>query len=173
MDAYAYAPLHAGDQRFETPRHVVLLRFLEVGSSSTSDTLAAELQALGLKIEREFERYRVRTTVEEIAERAGLTERTFFRYFVDKREVLFSGSKELDRRSGGADDAPKEEFSTPRVAGYGVARTPTRCMSPPHRYVVGCAHPGSPRRRPYCIPVASFFTAAALTALLIASESSR
>ena len=32
------------------------------------------------------------TTVAEIAERAGLTERTFFRHFADKREVLFSGS---------------------------------------------------------------------------------
>src|SRR3979490_381159 len=37
------------------------------------------------------------TTVAEIAERAGLTERTFFRYFSDKREVLFSGSHELQR----------------------------------------------------------------------------
>ena len=35
------------------------------------------------------------TTVAEIAERAGLTKRTFFRYFSDKREVLFSGSEEL------------------------------------------------------------------------------
>lgn len=35
------------------------------------------------------------TTVAEIAERAGLTKRTFFRYFSDKREVLFSGSHEL------------------------------------------------------------------------------
>ncbi|MCU4182747.1 TetR/AcrR family transcriptional regulator [Acidiferrimicrobium sp. IK] len=37
------------------------------------------------------------TTVAEIAARAGLTKRTFFRYFSDKREVLFSGSAELER----------------------------------------------------------------------------
>jgi AcrR family transcriptional regulator len=30
--------------------------------------------------------------VAEIAERAGLTERTFFRHFADKREVLFGGA---------------------------------------------------------------------------------
>ena len=35
------------------------------------------------------------TTVAAIAERAGLTSRTFFRYFTDKREVLFSGSEVL------------------------------------------------------------------------------
>jgi AcrR family transcriptional regulator len=38
------------------------------------------------------------TTVAEIAQAAGLTKRTFFRYFSDKREVLFSGSHELERR---------------------------------------------------------------------------
>lgn len=44
-----------------------------------------------LYVERGFEQ----TTVAEIAERAGLTARTFFRYFADKREVLFAGSASL------------------------------------------------------------------------------
>jgi AcrR family transcriptional regulator len=35
------------------------------------------------------------TTVAEIAERAGLTERTFFRHFTDKKEVLFGGAQAL------------------------------------------------------------------------------
>src|SRR5690242_389198 len=38
------------------------------------------------------------TTVAEIAERAGLTKRTFFRYFTDKREVLFWGSERLEHQ---------------------------------------------------------------------------
>jgi AcrR family transcriptional regulator len=42
------------------------------------------------------ERGYARTTVEDIAARAGLTERTFFRYFTDKREVLFSGAGALE-----------------------------------------------------------------------------
>jgi AcrR family transcriptional regulator len=35
------------------------------------------------------------TTVAEIAGRAGLTERTYFRHYADKREVLFAGSAAL------------------------------------------------------------------------------
>jgi AcrR family transcriptional regulator len=35
------------------------------------------------------------TTVAEIAKRAGVTERTFFRHFSDKREVLFGFSQRL------------------------------------------------------------------------------
>lgn len=50
-----------------------------------------EQAALELYSERGFEQ----TTVAEIAERAGLTERTFFRHFTDKREVLFFGAGAL------------------------------------------------------------------------------
>lgn len=50
-----------------------------------------------------------RTTVGDIADRAGLTERTFFRYFTDKREVLFSGSKDLEKAIvDTVADAPKQ-----------------------------------------------------------------
>ncbi|NAZ75220.1 TetR family transcriptional regulator [Kineococcus sp. T13] len=35
------------------------------------------------------------TSVAGIAERAGVTERTFFRHYADKREVLFVGEEEL------------------------------------------------------------------------------
>ena len=42
------------------------------------------------------------TTVAAIAERAGLTARTFFRYFADKREVLFNGSERLQETMVGA-----------------------------------------------------------------------
>jgi AcrR family transcriptional regulator len=45
------------------------------------------------------------TTVAEIAERAGLTKRTFFRYFTDKREVLFWGSELLEQRMVAAIEA--------------------------------------------------------------------
>src|SRR5579871_2242584 len=51
-----------------------------------------EQAAMELYGQRGFER----TTVAEIAERAGLTERTFFRYYADKREVLFGGGEALD-----------------------------------------------------------------------------
>ncbi|OLP01817.1 TetR family transcriptional regulator [Mycolicibacterium porcinum] len=50
-----------------------------------------EEAALQLYLEHGFDQ----TTVAEIAERAGLTERTYFRYFADKREALFGGQTAL------------------------------------------------------------------------------
>lgn len=47
--------------------------------------------ALELYQEQGFDR----TTAAEIAARAGVNERTFFRHFPDKREVLFDGEAEL------------------------------------------------------------------------------
>ncbi len=53
-----------------------------------------ERSALELFEERGYEQ----TTVADIAARTGLTERTFFRHFSDKREVLFGGSPVLVAR---------------------------------------------------------------------------
>jgi AcrR family transcriptional regulator len=59
--------------------------------------------AMALYAERGFEQ----TTVAEIAARAGLTERTFFRHFADKREVLFYGTEMLrDLLTRAVADAP-------------------------------------------------------------------
>src|ERR1700744_2181859 len=67
-----------------------------------------EQAAAELFAERGFDE----TTVADIAARAGLTERTFFRYFSDKREVLFSGAHGL------------QEFLLERVAGAPAAKRP-------------------------------------------------
>jgi AcrR family transcriptional regulator len=62
-----------------------------------------ERAALELYVERGFEQ----TTVADIARQAGLTERTFFRHFGDKREVLFSGQSALhDVLVSAVEDAP-------------------------------------------------------------------
>jgi AcrR family transcriptional regulator len=69
--------------------------------------------ALALYSERGFDR----TTAAQIAARAGLTERTFFRHFADKREVLFGGSAILQERivagvaGAPADDGPLDAVS--------------------------------------------------------------
>ena len=67
-----------------------------------------ERAALELFGERGFDE----TAVAEIAARAGLTERTFFRHFADKREVLFGGSSML------------QEFLTDRLAGARASMAP-------------------------------------------------
>jgi len=76
--------------------------------------------ALELYGERGFEQ----TTVAEIAQRAGLTERTFFRYFADKREVLFDGAGALHDAmvkgvAGAPADAPPIALAAAGLAAIG------------------------------------------------------
>ncbi|HVT71074.1 MAG TPA: helix-turn-helix domain-containing protein [Trebonia sp.] len=71
--------------------------------------------ALALYGERGYDE----TTVAEIAERAGLTKRTFFRHFADKREVLFWGSELLQERMVAAIEAAPA--GTPALGVIGAA----------------------------------------------------
>ncbi len=73
--------------------------------------------ALELYAERGYEE----TTVAEIAERAGLTERTFFRHFADKREVLFRGSGELQELIVDAVDAAPRSATPMEAIAVGLA----------------------------------------------------
>jgi AcrR family transcriptional regulator len=75
--------------------------------------------ALELFAEKGFDQ----TTAAEIGARAGLTERTFFRHFSDKREVLFGGSEVLKERIvAGVANAPSNEAALDAVAhGLGAA----------------------------------------------------
>ena len=61
-----------------------------------------ESNAIGRLQEAAMELYREpgydKVTVAEIAARAGVTRRTFFRYFADKREVLFFGADRLESK---------------------------------------------------------------------------
>ncbi|WP_428375968.1 TetR/AcrR family transcriptional regulator [Lichenicoccus sp.] len=57
------------------------------------DDVRVRLQGAALALFRE--RGYDRTTAAEIAARAGVTERTFFRHFPDKREALFDGEARL------------------------------------------------------------------------------
>src|SRR4051794_21580977 len=74
-------------------RHVSHCHRYTVGMVRWSPDARGRLEqaALDLYAERGFEQ----TTVAEIARKAGLTERTFFRHFADKREVLFGGGSIL------------------------------------------------------------------------------
>jgi len=72
-----------------------------------------EQAALDLYLEQGFDA----TTVAEIAARAGLTERTFFRHFADKREVLFRGRELADALGAAIDVAPAATAPLDAVAG--------------------------------------------------------
>jgi AcrR family transcriptional regulator len=62
--------------------------------------------ATDLFLERGFDT----VTTAEIAERAGVTERTYFRHFPDKREVLFEGENQLrEQLTAALHDIPATE----------------------------------------------------------------
>lgn len=74
----------------------------ELPGSATLDVMARwepnareRLQTAAMELFEE--RGYTQTTVGDISARAGLTERTFFRYFVDKREVLFVRAEALEQ----------------------------------------------------------------------------
>ncbi|WP_133900909.1 TetR family transcriptional regulator [Actinophytocola oryzae] len=73
-----------------------------------------EQAALELFGERGFEQ----TTAAAIAERAGVTERTFFRHYADKREVLFAGALVMkDLLVGAVAEAPASASPLEATAG--------------------------------------------------------
>ncbi|WGL52358.1 TetR family transcriptional regulator [Nocardioides sp. BP30] len=78
--------------------------------------------AIDLFAERGFEQ----TTAGDIAERAGVTERTFFRHFSDKREVLFAGTDEMQRAvteaiAGAADGVSPLDAAMAGMRAFGEA----------------------------------------------------
>ncbi len=73
--------------------------------------------AMELYLERGFDE----TTVAEIAKRASLTERTFFRHFTDKREVLFAGAAQLQEVLVGVVRNAPDELAPVDAAIAGVA----------------------------------------------------
>jgi len=105
-----------------------------------------------------------RTTVAEIADRAGLTERTFFRHFADKREVLFSGSAELERlivaavQAAPASASPLDQVTAGLGAAVAFFEDPEL---PRRRQVVIASHPELQERE--LIKMASLASAVAAT----------
>lgn len=79
--------------------------------------------ALELFSERGYDQ----TTASEIAARAGVTERTFFRHFPDKREVLFDGQARLRAALTGA-IAQTPEGLQPLEVLYGAFRSIEQLM---------------------------------------------
>ena len=101
--------------------------------------------ALELFAERGFEH----TTVAEIAQRAGVTERTYFRHFSDKREVLFAAGPALQEALVRAvADAPASLSPLDAVAAgleAIAAELPDREFAQ-RRQAIIAAHPGLQER---------------------------
>ncbi|MET8846927.1 helix-turn-helix domain-containing protein [Amycolatopsis sp. NPDC004625] len=76
-------------------------------------------------------------TVAEIAERAGLTKRTFFRHFTDKREVLFAGQEFLSRVFADAIAAAPGSASPAAAVGRALAAAAAAAGFGPERQARG------------------------------------
>src|SRR3954447_18436668 len=70
-----------------------------------------ERAALELFTEQGYDR----TSVAQIAQRANLTERSFYRWFTDKREVLFAGDELEERLVAAVDAAPPGTGALPTL----------------------------------------------------------
>ena len=147
-----------------------------------------ERAALELYVERGFEQ----TTVAEIAKRAGLTERTFFRYFADKREVLFAGASSLqdflvDALAGAPDSAAPIDAVASALGAAGALLQERREYAGQRQAVIaanaelrereliklaslGAAMAGVLRRRGVAEPAASLAAEAGIAVFRIAFE---
>ncbi len=119
-----------------------------------------ENAALDLFVENGYEE----TTVAQIADRAGMNRATFFRHFVDKREVLFGGEDVLaglfaDAIRAAPPGATLTECLQAALAAAGAAMTPQLRPAAARRRLVVAANselqergllstPGSPSRSP-------------------------
>jgi len=102
---------------------------VNTGMSATVNTQVQQVgrwepDSRGRLREAAFELYEERgfdhTTAAQIAVRAGLSERTFFRRFADKREVLFAGSAHLQEQLvRGIAEAP-HGLGALEAVGYGL-----------------------------------------------------
>jgi AcrR family transcriptional regulator len=106
-----------------------------------------EQTALELYGERGFEQ----TTVTEIATRAGLSERTFYRHFADKREVLFWGAGSLQELfvstvAGAPESATPIEAVAAALQAAAAAFPPERRGHAQRRQAVIAANPGLQER---------------------------
>ncbi|MDQ0811986.1 AcrR family transcriptional regulator [Streptomyces sp. B3I7] len=109
------------------------------------------------------------TTVTQIAERAGVTKSTFFRYFSDKRELLVAGQETLSRLlAEGIAEAPADATPLRAVAAgleraSGAMGTASRELGPRLRAAVAASTELQERDA-----LKSVGLAAAMTAALVA-----